>query len=427
MMRVLVNKNVLMVSLAMVLYYAIMELYYLHFIGLNYFRLGFYMDINTGKYIETKFIFLLILVASIFISRVSEFSYSILVLFLIFFLVPALITYSFANQPPGPLYSIVALLFSIGIFSSQRIKIPPIQNQFFSSGVLMLFLLAALIPFVYIFGADFSLNTFLLNDISKSRDYYDENSSTLINYLYNWLVKAVVPLLLIYFLIHRQYRFALICIVALLYLYIISGNKLVYITSFVMLFFFFVGKGYLSKIKYFSLALLLALLVLPLVDHYVLHNHSLKGIFVMRMLFLPAQLNHFYFDFFNGQPLYFAESSFFKLFVSYPYDKPVGFVIAETYFKTSDMNANNGIISDGFMNLGYIGIALNILIVSGIFLFFNSISPDSRYLGIFFVIIFMLLSVPMLSIFITSGLWIILLMGLTLMRSKRSVGQLDHG
>ena len=101
------------------------------------------------------------------------------------------------------------------------------------------------------------------------------------------------------------------------------------------------------------------------------------------MLFLPSQLNFYYFDFFSGNPLYFAESNLFKMFVDYPFDKPIGYVISEAYFSSSGMNANNGIIGDGYMNLGYWGVALNVALVSLIFAFFNSMQLDSRYLGVF--------------------------------------------
>lgn len=415
-----VNKTVLTICGALILYYFIMELYYLYFVGVNYLYYGFRIDIDSYKYIETKILFILILGFSLYISRISEFVYSIFVLFVIFFLVPALTIYSFSNQTPGPLYSTMALLIALGIISVNRIKVNAIRRIPVSYGVIMFLILLALVPILFKFGIYFNLNNFFLEDIDTTRGYFEGNSSPLINYLYNWLVKAIVPLLLIFFLIHRRYGYALISLFILLYLYIISGNKLVYFTSLAVLFFFFVGKNYFEKIKYLTASLIIGLLILPLVDLYILGDNSLKGVFVMRMLFLPAQLNYYYFDFFSGNPLFFAESNLFNMFVKYPYDRPVGFIIAETYFNTSGMNANNGIIGDGFMNLGYWGIGLNVLIVSVIFLFFNSLNLDSRYLGIFFLMIFLFLSVPMLSMFITSGLWIIFLMALTIMRKENS-------
>jgi hypothetical protein len=185
-----------------------------------------------------------------------------------------------------------------------------------------------------------------------------------------------------------------------------------------MLFFFYVGNDSVEKTKYFLILLIAGLMVIPLIDLFILQSHSLKGTFVMRTLFLPSHLNYFYFDFFTDKPLLYSESNFFKWFIDYPYDRPIGFIISEKYFAATDMNSNNGIISDGYMNLGYWGIAINILLISFIFLFFNSLDLDRRYLGIFFVMVFLFLSAPMLSMIITSGLWIIIIMSMTIMRQN---------
>jgi hypothetical protein len=326
------------------------------------------------------------------------------------------VTYSFQDKIPGPLYSTIALLISIGLISVHKINIATIQSISPSRGVVIGLIILVLIPFFYSFGFHINIRNILFMDISESRAYYDDHASTLINYLYNWLVKAVVPILVVYFLIRKQYRYTLIALFALLYLYLISGNKIVFITLFIILFFFYTGKDSIDKAKYFLIVLIIGLMIIPLIDFYIFKSHSLKGLFVMRTLFLPSHLNYFYFDFFNDRPLFFAESNFFKWFVTNPLDKPIGFIISETHFAASDMNSSNGIISDGYMNLGYWGIGINILIISVVFLFFNSLDLDIRYLGIFFVMIFLFLSTPMLSMFVTSGLWIILLMALTFMK-----------
>jgi hypothetical protein len=422
MKRFTIQKAVLQICLAMLLYYGIMELYYYYFVGIYYLRFGFVNNINVWKYGETKIIFVFILFLSILISRKSEFIYSIFLLFVIFFLVPCLITYSFTDQIRAPLYAIVLLLIVLAAISTQKIKIPNLKSVTLSHGSIIGIAILLSIPMFYSFGLYFNVSNLFLSDVYHTRSYFDENSNLLINYLYNWMVKAIVPLFMVYFLIHKRYYYALVLLALLFYLYIISGNKIVYITSFTMLFFFFFGKGYVQKIKYFSLALIVGLLLLPLLDYFILGDHGLKGIFVMRMLFLPAQLNYYYFDYFDGAPLYFAESNFFNWFVTNPLDKPVGFVIAETYFSAGDMNANNGIVSDGYMNLGFWGIGLNIILVSIIFLFFNSVSPDSRYLGVFFVMVFLFLSAPMLSMIVTNGVWVIALAAWISLRRSNQLG-----
>jgi hypothetical protein len=283
----------------------------------------------------------------------------------------------------------------------------------------MVLILASLIPILIKFGFYLNVDNLLLRNVYDTREQFDQSSSTAINYLFNWLVKAIVPVALVYFLIHKRYAFAIISFITLLYLYAISGSKIIFVTSFVMLFFFFAGRDFIDKTKVAGAMLVIGLLTIYLSD-YFLESH-LIGLFVMRMLFLPAYLNYFYFDFFEGTPLLFSESHFFNLFTTYPYDKPIGFIIAQNYIHVNDMNANNGIIGDGYMNLGYLGVGINIAIVTAIFLFFNSIKPDARYLGIFCVLIFLFLSAPMLSMFITGGLWFLFLMGFTIMPAQRSI------
>lgn len=419
MKSLVIRKSTLVVCLALAVYYAIMEFFYQNFIAPNYSRFGFHMNLNMDKYIETKFIFILILGITVFISLTSKFIYSIIIFFIIFFLVPSLVTYSFSNQVAGPLYSIIVLIVSIGFISTREIKIPKIKSSKLSFGIVMVAVILSVIPILLKFGVYLNASNLLLKDVYDTRDLFDENASTLMNYLFNWLIKAIIPIAMIYFLINKRYWFAGSSFLTMLYLYSISGNKLVYITTFVMLFFFFAGSDCINKSKIVSIMLIVGLLAVLVIDYTF--NSELKGIFVMRMLFLPAYLNYYYFDFFNGAPLYFAESHFFNLFNIYPYDRPIGYVIAQAYIHVNDMNANNGLIGDGFMNLGYVGVLLNILSVTLIFLFFNSIKPDPRYLGIFFVLIFLFLSVPLLSMFITGGLWILFLMGLTIMRNQRSL------
>ncbi len=414
-----IRKAVLRVSLSLAAYYAMMEYFYQNLIIPNFPRFGFHFDMNIEKYIETKLLFLIVLLMSIVTSRKSQFIYAIIIFFIIFFLVPSLVTYSFSNQIPQPSYAIVVLLMSLGIISSITTRIPLVTGNRLSFGVVMFLILVSLIPIIVKFGFYLNIDNLLFKDVYDTREQFDEQSNTALNYLFNWLVKAIVPIALVYFLIHRRFWFAVLTFVALNYLYSISGNKIIYITSFVMLFFFFVGKDFIDKMRIASAMLVIGLGMVYLSDYFL--GTSLIGLFAMRMLFLPAYLNYFYFDFFEGSPLFFAESHFFSLFNAYPFDRPIGFIIAQVYIHVNDMNANNGIIGDGYMNLGYWGVGLNIIIITVIFFFFNSMKPDARYLGIFCVLIFLFLSAPMLSMFITGGLWFLFFAGVTIMPEQKAI------
>lgn len=414
----LVRKPVLVVCGLMIVYYIIMLLYYEYFICPNYAFYKFFLDVNERKLIETRIIFVLFLALSVLVARFSEFMYSIFIFFIVFFLVPGLITYSHSDEIPGPLYAIVVLLLALSVVSIVRIKIPALVSKPITPGALLLMIGLVLIPIVLRFGTYFDSRNLLLQEINRTRDTFAINNNAFINYFLPWLVRAVLPLSLIFFLIRKKYLHGLAILFVTLYLYSISGEKMTYITCFTVLFFFIAGDGYIAKVKYFSMALIVALLVLPVVDYLLDAGHVLKGTFVMRMFFFPSELNYLYFDFFEGSPLHFSSSSIFNWFFTYPFNEPVGFIISETYYHTSTMNANNGIISDGYMNLGYWGIGINILIVCAIFIFFNSIDLDPRYLGIFFCLVFVFLSAPMMSVFITCGLWIICVMAMSIMRRE---------
>lgn len=415
-----IKKDVLFSCMALLVYYGIMEFYYVDFIVPNYEKYGFHASLNLFKYIESKFLFLLVVAISIMVSRVSGFVYSIYIFFIVFFFVPISITYSLSNQEALPMYATSIILLGLAFTSGIHIKAPTLGKRL-SPGIILLIILFAVIPFGFQFGLYINPGNLLLVDIDETRKFFDTNTKPLFDYFYNWLVKAVLPLCLVYFTIRKKYYQACITLILALYLYTISGNKIVYITIFVTLFFSFFGQDYFQKIRYFLYVLIIGLIVIPLVDYAVLDSNGLKGVFVMRMFFLPAELNYLYLDYFRDHYIYYSSSTFFNLFTEYPFDKPIGYIISENYFGEPGMNANNGIIGDGFMNMGYLGVAINIILVVLVMMVFNSLRPDPRYLGIFFVMVFLFLSVPMLSMFITSGIIVIAFMFITVLKNKHVI------
>ncbi|HET7819665.1 MAG TPA: hypothetical protein VFL70_10195 [Bacteroidia bacterium] len=165
--------------------------------------------------------------------------------------------------------------------------------------------------------------------------------------------------------------------------------------------------------------MLLLFISFPIIEGFAFSEPLLSGIFVNRFLFIPALLTNFYFDYFKDNPFFFAESHFFNLFVKNPYNMPVGFLITKEYWGEPTAYANNGIISDGFMNLGYLGVFLFSIIFMIIFAFFNSTKINKVYFGIFFYYLFLILSTPFLSAFITGGMGIFIIFTVILLRDSK--------
>ena len=82
------------------------------------------------------------------------------------------------------------------------------------------------------------------------------------------------------------------------------------------------------------------------------------------------------------------------------------------------MNANNGLISDGYMNLGFTGVVINILVFSIIMTFIKSLKINLKYYGLIFIFIFSIISSPLSTVIIThGGLLLLIILTLSLKNS----------
>ena len=399
----------------------LLEVYYKYLIVPEYNHLGFNIDFNIVKYIISKFGFIFLLYLSYIIYNKNKFLYSIYLLLVFFFYIPNSILFSYANGGFGPFLS---NLFFVSIFvlsAFVNIKLPSfIVPKKYSVFILLMASLFFILPIVFTFKTDIYLKTLLLKNIYETRELFSLKATGAVNYFYHLAVKTILPIGLIFFMIKKKPIFIILYFLILLYLFVISGHKFVYFTAIILIYFYYVGKDYLSKISYFFLITILLFLLFPVIDYGIIRSGKLvfSGTFVNRFLFIPALLTQWYFDFFEGKHFYFAESHFFNRFFHSPYDMPVGFLISKVYLNTTDAYANNGIVSDGFMNLGYFGVVLFSVLFALLFSLFNSMKLHVGYYGLFFSFIYMILSAPLLGCFITGGIIIFIFLGIFVLREK---------
>lgn len=399
----------------------LLEVYYKYLIVPEYNHLGFNIDFNIVKYIISKFGFIFLLYLSYIIYNKNKFLYSIYLLLVFFFYIPNAILFSYANGNFGPFLSNLFFVATFVLSAFVKIKLPSfVVPEKYLSIILLMASLFFIIPIVFTFKTDIYLKTLLLKNIYETRELFSLKSTGAVNYFYHSAVKTILPVGLIFFMIKKKPIFIILYFFILLYLFVISGNKFVYFTAIILIYFYYVGKDYLSKISYFFLITILLFLLFPVIDYGIIRSGKLvfSGTFVNRFLFIPALLTQWYFDFFEGKHFYFAESHFFNLFFHSPYDMPVGFLISKVYLNTTDAYANNGIVSDGFMNLGYFGVVLFSVLFALLFSLFNSMKLHVGYYGLFFSFIYMILSAPLLGCFITGGILIFIFLGTFVLREK---------
>jgi hypothetical protein len=73
------------------------------------------------------------------------------------------------------------------------------------------------------------------------------------------------------------------------------------------------------------------------------------------------------------------------------------------------------------MNLGYWGVAIFSFVFAALFGLFNSIKLHIGYYGLFFSYIYMILSAPLLSCFITGGILLFIFIGVFTLREKNRI------
>jgi len=140
----------------------------------------------------------------------------------------------------------------------------------------------------------------------------------------------------------------------------------------------------------------------------------LEGIFANRTIFLPSQINFFYFDYFsNNTHMLWAESkiSFGLIASNLPLDVMhyIGGLMTGSY----EICANTGWVANAYMNAGIIGIFIYAFIIASMFFFIDLWAKryGLQLVGAAFLvpIINLIMSADLFIIFLTYGLFFLLL------------------
>jgi O-antigen polymerase len=410
--------KVVLIIILLLVYSLILEASYAFFETEIYGYDGYKLDISIKKYIFSKLLLAIYLTTSIYVYNRSKFIYFVYILLGVFSFLPNLILYSMMNINIGPSLSLFFALQLIAFISTIQFKVRPLNsgikiNNLFIIGITLILVL----PFILKYNFQVNFKTLLFKDIYTTRALFSERLGYISSYFLFWLTRVSAPVLLIYGLIRKKRIFILISIVILLYIYMISGHKAVFMASFVLIFFYYTGKDYYSKLFYFLFALLCFIILIPIID-LLINRNLFHAIFITRVFFMPALLNFCYFDFFDSNYI-FLSHSIFSSFIEYPFVLEPANLIGFEYFGRPEMHANNGVISDGFKNFGYIGVFIFSFLYSVFFAIINSLKLDIRYAGIFFLVIRLFIGAEFLTSFLTHGLWLLIIFAFVLMKENK--------
>ncbi len=374
------------------------------------------------EFLPIRFIcvFLLVLLNIIVVNllRMNTFLYSILNLILIFFVIPGGLFYASNAIVPIDLFMYTnILLWFIYFFSLINWNFEnPVLDKNQTTKVLLAITIVGLIPFLYVYYPYINLKNLLLIDVYKTRTLVTDNINNLYTgYTYSWYGKIILPIIMVFSLFYKN-RFALLIgFVLLMFLYLCGSHKIVFLGTFTVLVFY--KYDYLKKTY-----LLIKLLVLLTITTWGLDyffNYDYGWTITMNRIFMLNPLLDFgFYDFFYDKPIYWSDS-FMSRWVSYPYELTPSHTIGKEYLSKPHVNANTGIIANGFKNAGVLGAFINIIIVSIYISLLNFFKISPKFFGLFILLIFTFTNASLSGSVLTHGLLILFIMSMFVLRNTK--------
>lgn len=239
-------------------------------------------------------------------------------------------------------------------------------------------LFVAYILITAIVYTDFNIVDSLVNflDVYERRAAYKESNIPLSGYLYNWSGNVIFPCAMMYFLIKRNLPGLLTAVLSFLVIFAVTGFKSQMFGAALVIIVYLLLK---CRHKFLaSSAILVAVVAVTMIMAVVFGNIVPYSAIIRRPMFLPVQIVQHYFDFFDGAPV-FSSNSFFSSLIDYPYELEPPYLIGTIFYIRDTTHANTGIIADGFVNFGYLGVIIWAFFFGFLMKFTDSISKTKSF------------------------------------------------
>ncbi|WP_112182122.1 MULTISPECIES: hypothetical protein [Paraliobacillus] len=403
--------NILKIFMYVLIYKTVIELIYIFRISPLYKYTGLTLETNVlGFFISTLFLLIIIFLLPTDKSRPSTYLYLMFVLFLV---VPLLSYYWLNNQSLSYISVVILACLIISIFL-KSIKIVNIFEEIKFAKLLLsiLFIIYILITVYMIIkrgGIDF--RAFNFNSIYDLRS--EIHFSGISGYLLNWCAKVFCPFFFAYFLFKRQKGKMFLILMLQLLLYLSFGFK-AYLFSVGMLVMVAIVFRKNKFERDFTLGFTGIIIVSYILD-IINISTTLRNSIPFRMVYVPAQIQYQYYDFFKYRDkMFFADGIIGEIFsVESPFSKPVPFVISSHFHDGAVSNSNTGIFADAYANGGFINLIFFAIVLAIIFYMIDSLTrriPQYIVVAAFSYMVFVLNDNSLLTAFLTGGIGLMLLL-----------------
>jgi len=331
----------------------LLEVSYWLFLNPVFAYSGFAIDFNFLKYLESWFIWGVLL--AVFPKRLDKASDFLMVYFLFSYLTPLLIFYGLSNAVREHLFITLVGVSLIIVFRAGRFFNFPVVKQ----GRLIAYIIIGLgalfvTAWMFISGGIQYINF----DIKRVYEFRAEVGSLLnqglMSYINIWATKVFGPLLLAIALWKKKYFFVFMLFGIYFLWFSISSHRAVLFYPFLVTFLWFYFRSTKALVL---IPLGMAALVLTSLLVFVTFDVPLlASLFIRRVFFVTSHLTFTYYEFFSQNPLVYWSESITSAFIKYPYPMSSSLVIGE--YIGGKSSANNSFLSTGYMHAGVWGVIL---------------------------------------------------------------------
>ena len=405
--------SILVALLELILYLVLCFIY--PYISKKYGYMGFVNEFNLSRFIFTSLLICLLIVIGIFIKR--DFIYAVWNIYLVYTIFPFAI--GFYSSLCEIQLILIHLIFMAILLLFSYVTFPKVNfyrfNIFNSNNfyLLVIFAIIFTLPFLY-YLPYVNPKNILMKDIYETRYVFRNISLTPLNYLSTALVRVVLPVIFIASLIKKKYFIGFLSVVLIIYIFLCGAFRS-YFVGLLVAVAFLVGSNRFKPVIFISVLLLSSIFGYLFQDLLILLDAGIR-----RILFVPVHLEQVYFDNFKNNFLYWSHYSFGSVFRDYPFDRSLSLYVGEVLLKRPGMNANVGMLIEGYFSAGYIGVLIHSLILAFLFSFIDSLNINPKFFGLIVVLIFVSINSFIFTSLLTHGVLIFIVVAFIFLKNTYS-------
>ena len=346
-MSTFLNKKTVIICL-IVIYRILLDYIYAHYTSPVWGYAGFENNASNYSLIISWLVLIpLTFIILPFFRNQDPFYPDLLILFFLMKVVPFTTIIRFFDTP-GTLSFLYFIYFALIFLLTKYLKLKPvplkIKGVSSSSDFILyagLFFFAAIIIFISGYYAHFRIHL-SFDDVYNLRGEAKGFDLPLV-IRYAWSPATnILPLLFAYFLGKKKRLICAFILFLILLNFSINGMKSTFFKLLICVAFVLIKFNDLKK---YYLPGFIVLLLITILEGFFWDLHLIHDIVIRRVFFIPSMLDTLYYDYItqNG-PMFYARGG-----------TPIQYVISDIYFGDPEMESNNGLFSDAFMNLGVVG------------------------------------------------------------------------